>query len=87
MDALSSLLDGLITAATPVNLLYAVLGVLLGTAVGVLPGLGPAMTVALLLLPVTYSLEPASAFIMFRRHLLRRDVWRVHDRDPAQHTW
>ena len=37
---------------------------LLGTAVGVLPGLGPAMTVALLL-PVTFALEPASAFIMF----------------------
>ncbi len=64
IDALSSLLDGVATAATPVNLLYAVLGVLLGTAVGVLPGLGPAMTVALLL-PVTYSLQPASAFIMF----------------------
>ena len=40
------------------------IGVLLGTAVGVLPGLGPAMTVALLL-PVTFALEPASAFIMF----------------------
>ena len=64
MDALSSLLDGLVTAATPVNLLYALLGVLLGTAVGVLPGIGPAMTIALLL-PVTYSLQPASAFIMF----------------------
>jgi putative tricarboxylic transport membrane protein len=64
MDAFSSLLDGLATAATPVNLLYAALGVLLGTAVGVLPGIGPAMTVALLL-PLTYSLQPASAFIMF----------------------
>ncbi len=46
------------------NLLFAVIGVLLGTAVGVLPGLGPAMTVALLL-PVTAALEPTSAFIMF----------------------
>src|SRR6266542_4786537 len=64
MDALSSLLDGLATAATPANLLYALLGVVLGTAVGVLPGIGPAMTVALLL-PVTYAVEPASAFIMF----------------------
>ena len=35
-----------------------------GTAVGVLPGIGPAMTVALLL-PLTYELEPTSAFIMF----------------------
>ena len=37
---------------------------LLGTAVGVLPGIGPAMTVALLL-PITYVLEPTGAFIMF----------------------
>src|SRR5215213_6415240 len=37
---------------------------MLGTFVGVLPGIGPALTVALLL-PVTYSLEPVSAFIMF----------------------
>ncbi|WP_081744994.1 tripartite tricarboxylate transporter permease [Arthrobacter sp. H14] len=64
MDSLSLLMDGFATAATPINLLYAVLGVLLGTAVGVLPGVGPAMTVALLL-PVTYALEPTSAFIMF----------------------
>jgi putative tricarboxylic transport membrane protein len=64
MDALSSLMDGFATAATPMNLLYATIGVILGTAVGVLPGIGPAMTVALLL-PVTYSMEPTSAFIMF----------------------
>ena len=37
---------------------------LLGTAVGVLPGIGPAMTVALLL-PVTYNVSPSSALIMF----------------------
>jgi putative tricarboxylic transport membrane protein len=64
MDVWSSLMDGFATALTPMNLLYAVIGVLLGTAVGVLPGLGPAMTVALLL-PVTQVLEPTSAFIMF----------------------
>ena len=51
-------------ALTPENLLWALIGVLLGTAVGVLPGIGPALTVALLL-PVTYKLEPVSAFIMF----------------------
>ena len=54
MDNLNWLLQGLEQAATPMNLLYAVIGVLLGTAVGVLPGIGPAMTVALLL-PVTYQ--------------------------------
>jgi putative tricarboxylic transport membrane protein len=64
MEGFSSLMDGFATALTPMNFLYAVIGVLLGTAVGVLPGLGPAMTVALLL-PVTYALEPTSAFIMF----------------------
>src|ERR1700760_4515106 len=64
MDNLNWLLQGLGEAATPMNLLYAVIGVLLGTAVGVLPGIGPAMTVALLL-PLTYSLPPSAAFIMF----------------------
>ena len=51
-------------ALTPENLLWALVGVILGTFVGVLPGIGPALTVALLL-PVTYDLEPVSAFIMF----------------------
>ena len=64
MDALGSLIDGFGVALTPENLLWALLGVLLGTIVGVLPGIGPALTVALLL-PVTYSLDPIPAFIMF----------------------
>src|SRR5215211_3765837 len=64
MESLSDLLNGFATALTPVNLGWAALGVILGTAVGVLPGIGPAMTVALLL-PVTYGLDPTAAFIMF----------------------
>lgn len=64
MDSVTLLLEGFQTALTPQNLLYALIGVTLGTAVGVLPGIGPAMTVALLL-PVTFTLEPTSAFIMF----------------------
>src|SRR4051812_25351765 len=64
MDSLNSLLDGFGTALSPINLLWAAIGVLLGTAIGVLPGIGPAMAVALLL-PVTYSLDPTAAFIMF----------------------
>ena len=64
MDNVGFLLDGFATALTPTNLMFAFIGVLLGTAVGVLPGIGPAMTVALLL-PVTFSLPPTSAFIMF----------------------
>lgn len=64
MDTINGLLDGFATALTPMNLLYACIGVILGTAVGVLPGIGPAMTVALLL-PITYNLDATSAFIMF----------------------
>ncbi len=64
MNAFTELLNGFATAAHPTNLLYAFLGVLLGTAIGVLPGIGPAMTIALLL-PLTYALEPTQAFIMF----------------------
>ena len=64
MDALNSLLQGLAIAAQPINLLYALIGVLLGTTVGVLPGIGPALTVALLL-PVTFKLDPAGSLIMF----------------------
>ena len=64
MDSLTALLDGFATALQPVYLLYAVVGVLLGTVVGVLPGIGPAMAVALLL-PVTFTLEPTAALIMF----------------------
>lgn len=64
MDTLSSLMDGFAIALSLENLGWAFLGVLLGTFVGVLPGIGPALTVALLL-PVTYTLDPTAAFIMF----------------------
>ena len=58
------LLQGFETALTPENLLFATLGVLLGAGVGVLPGIGPAMALALRL-PVTYTDGPDSAIIMF----------------------
>jgi putative tricarboxylic transport membrane protein len=64
MEALTSLIHGLTIACQPINLLYALVGVLLGTAVGVLPGIGPALTVALLL-PITFKLDPAGSLIMF----------------------
>jgi putative tricarboxylic transport membrane protein len=64
VDGVQLLLEGFATALSVQNLLYAFAGVVLGTAVGVLPGIGPAMSVALLL-PVTFSLDPVSAFIMF----------------------
>jgi putative tricarboxylic transport membrane protein len=64
MGAFDFLLQGLATATEPMMLLYALIGVTLGTAVGVLPGIGPALTVALLL-PVTYRLDAAGSLIMF----------------------
>ncbi len=64
MDTFGLLAQGLLTALEPMNMLYALIGVTLGTAVGVLPGIGPALTVALLL-PVTYKLDPAGSLIMF----------------------
>ena len=64
MEAFLSLASGLSVAIQPMNLLFALIGVLLGTAVGVLPGIGPALTVALLL-PITFKLDPAGSIIMF----------------------
>jgi putative tricarboxylic transport membrane protein len=64
MTTFDFLLQGLTVALDPLILFYALIGVTLGTAVGVLPGIGPALTVALLL-PVTYGLDPAGSLIMF----------------------
>src|SRR5262245_40082415 len=63
-EILSALGAGFANAITLPHLAWALAGVTLGTAVGVLPGIGPALTVAVLL-PVTFSLDPISAFIMF----------------------
>jgi putative tricarboxylic transport membrane protein len=63
-ELLANLAGGFATAATPVNLLWAFVGCALGTAIGVLPGLGPAVTVAMLL-PITSQVEPASSMIFF----------------------
>src|SRR3972149_1605033 len=64
MDVLTSLAGGFATALQPEYLLFAAAGVPLGTLMGVLPGIGPALTVALLL-PLTYSFDATGAFIMF----------------------
>ena len=61
---MTDLWRGFAVALEPLNLWWALAGVSLGTAVGVLPGIGPALTVALLL-PVTYGLDPTAALIMF----------------------
>jgi len=64
METLQLLAEGFAGALSWQNLLWVILGCVLGTAVGVMPGLGSSMAVALLL-PVTFSLEPTAAFIMF----------------------
>ena len=63
MDLFDNLLLGLSTALQLNNLLYCMIGVVIGTAIGVLPSIDPIPTVALLL-PFTVGLEPASAMIM-----------------------
>ena len=64
MDTLNQLMQGFVTAGTPVNLLWALLGCTIGTAVGVLPGIGPATAVAMLL-PLTLKVEPTASMIFF----------------------
>jgi putative tricarboxylic transport membrane protein len=63
VDILGSLALGFSVSLEPANLVYCFIGVLLGTLVGVLPGLGSAATIALLL-PITYRIPPTSALIM-----------------------
>jgi putative tricarboxylic transport membrane protein len=64
MEAFDALLHGFAVALKPINLLWGFIGVTLGTFVGVLPGVGPALTVAMLL-PLTVKLDPTGALIMF----------------------
>src|SRR5687767_11967100 len=64
MELWNQLLQGFMTAATPVHLMWAFIGCAVGTAIGVLPGLGPAVTVAMLL-PITSQVEPTASMIFF----------------------
>jgi putative tricarboxylic transport membrane protein len=63
MDVLANLGHGFIVALEPLNLFWCFAGVFLGTVVGVMPGLGPAATIAMLL-PLTFKMPPTSALIM-----------------------
>ena len=63
MDLFNNLALGFGVAFTPVNLMYAFIGCFLGTVIGVLPGIGPLATIAMLL-PATYALPPVAALIM-----------------------
>ncbi|MDQ0585962.1 putative tricarboxylic transport membrane protein [Variovorax paradoxus] len=63
MELINHLSLGFSTAVTLQNLVYAFIGCLLGTLIGVLPGIGPTATIAMLL-PATYALPPVAALIM-----------------------
>ena len=63
MDLINNLLIGFEAALSLQNILYCFFGVTIGTLIGVLPGMGPVATVAMLL-PATYALDPSSALIM-----------------------
>ena len=63
MDLINNLSLGFSVAFTLQNLMYCFFGVVLGTLIGVLPGIGPVATIAMLL-PATYALPPVSALIM-----------------------
>jgi putative tricarboxylic transport membrane protein len=60
---LQSFMEGLTTALQPMNLLWVFIGGFLGTVVGMLPGLGPATAVAVLI-PITFGMDPTSALIL-----------------------
>ncbi|MGE4243323.1 tripartite tricarboxylate transporter permease [Ramlibacter sp.] len=64
MDIFASLLQGFATAISPANLVWAFIGCVLGTAVGVLPGIGPAVAVAMLL-PITAKVDITASMIFF----------------------
>ena len=69
MELFANLALGFDTAMSLQNLAYCLAGVFLGTAVGVLPGLGPVATIAMLL-PATFALPPISALIMLALSLI-----------------
>jgi putative tricarboxylic transport membrane protein len=63
MEMLNGLMQGFAVALTPANIFWCFVGCFLGTVVGVLPGLGPPATIAMLL-PLTFMMNPTSALIM-----------------------
>lgn len=64
MELIHALWQGLAVATTPENLLWALAGCVLGTAMGVLPGFGPSVAIAVLL-PMTFHVDITQAFIFF----------------------
>src|SRR6187397_1321848 len=63
MDTISHILHGCNVALMPINLWYTFLGCFMGTIIGILPGIGPAAGIGLLI-PITFGMDPTSALIM-----------------------
>jgi len=63
MDVLPHILHGFVVASAPENLLFLFIGAVLGTMIGMLPGIGPSAGIGLLL-PATFGMEPLTALIM-----------------------
>ena len=63
MDTLQHILNGFSVALTWSNIGFTFIGVFMGTIIGVLPGIGPAAGIGLLI-PITYGMDPTSALIM-----------------------
>src|SRR5713226_1667058 len=63
MESLYGILHGLAVASLPVNLLYTLIGVFIGTMISHLPGIGPSAGIALLI-PVTFGMDPPTALMM-----------------------
>ncbi len=87
MDTLASLWQGFQIAFLPTNLALCFMGALLGTLIGVLPGIGPVATISILI-PITME-APVSAIIMLRGDLLRSHVrWfhHLHSRESSRRS-
>ena len=85
MELFNNLILGFSVALSLQNLWFCFIGVFLGTLIGVLPGIGPLATIAMLL-PITFNVSPGLGADHARGHLLRRAVWRLddgHSRQPA----
>lgn len=63
MDTIDAILHGFAVAITVQNLLYVTIGAILGTIIGMLPGIGPAAGIGILL-PLSFGFDPTSALIM-----------------------
>ena len=85
MEGLHQLLNGFINSLSLVNLLACFIGALVGTVVGVLPGLGPTVTMALML-PFHREVRPGNRLDHDDGGLVRGDVRGVDHLDPGQYS-